>query len=133
MQAESHHIYKKVFEKSGEDLDLITAIGDIIQKETAANLRRPENLIVKLRGVGSWYLRKKRMQSSYDNLSKYEGSKFREETEQYVARLKARLEDYERFLEKKRQVKEAKHEYYSKKSSESNSEECTGSTSSLET
>jgi hypothetical protein len=125
MQADSNYIYNKVSTDNQLDIDFVTAVGDFIQKEVANNLRSPESLIVKVKGLGNWHLRRMRLQSSFKNLSEYDQSKIKSEEQKenlklYLERMKARLEEYDIYLSEKAKKREIKNDYY-KKSGEDNS------------
>ena len=125
MQANSSSIYNTVSKDYDIDLEFITAVGDFMQKQIADNLRRPDNLILKVKGLGGWHLRKVRLQKSYDNLSKVDmaslkNDESRETFVSYLDRMKARLDDYQQYIIDKSKVKDLKNEYYSQKPSEDN-------------
>lgn len=127
MQADSPSIYKTVSEKTKEDLELVSIIGDFMQKEIANNLRNPKSLIIKVKGLGGWHLRRMRLKASYDRLKNYDYSKLvkldeevKEVMRQHVIRMGEMLKEYDLYLEEKSKLKKIKDDYYSKKSSEDN-------------
>jgi hypothetical protein len=127
MQADSPSIYKTVSEQTKEDLELVSTIGDFMQKEIANNLRHPKSLIIKVRGLGGWHLRRMRLKASYDRLKDYDYSKLekldeevKEVMRQHVKNMGEMLKHYDLYLEEKAKAKKLKDEYYSKKSSEDN-------------
>lgn len=133
MQWESKDIYKKVAQDTGRDETFIKVLGDFVQQKLVEELKQPRKLIISLKGIGRWFLRKKRMQDAYDkfvvlNPDDYivdtgESGKERKMIwERNLAILKARLDDYIPFLEKKVQVKTKKDEWEQyKESSKDNS------------
>lgn len=126
MQADSNYIYNKVSTEKGIDLEFLTTVGDFMQKEVANNLRNPDNLIIKVKGLGAWHLRKMRLESSFKHLSEFDQSKLkddemRESLNSYLQRMKERLDDYKLYLDKKSEMKKIKNEYYDQKPSEDNS------------
>ena len=62
MQTNHLDIYKMVAEEKGVSEQIYKDIGSFIFKETASMIKNPESLILKLKGIGSWHLRKKRME-----------------------------------------------------------------------
>lgn len=125
MQANSTTIYNTVSTDCNLDLDFVTAVGDFMQKEIADNLRHPDSLIVKVKGLGGWHLRKVRLQNSFDNLSKVPMESLRNDESResfvlYLQRMKERLADYDNYIKDKSQMKQLKDEYYSQKPSQNN-------------
>lgn len=49
-------------ERTGKSLELYKAIGEAVFTSLYAHLRRPKSLIIKLKGIGTWFLRKRRME-----------------------------------------------------------------------
>ena len=125
MQADSNYIYNKVSKESNIDLEFLTAVGNFMQKEVANNLRKPEALILKVKGLGAWHLRKMRLENSFNNLSNVDPTRLkdddsRESLKEYLQLMKDRLDDYKLYLEEKSKMKEMKNDYY-KESSKDNS------------
>lgn len=122
MQWESKDIYKKVASDTGRDEAFVKALGDFVQKKLVEELKQPRKLILSLKGIGRWFLRKKRMQDAYDKFVKLNPDDYIVDTgengkerrmiwERNLAILKARLEDYIPFLERKQEVKQKKDEW----------------------
>jgi hypothetical protein len=100
-------------------------LGTFVQKEVSEALKKPTALINKVRGLGYWYLRKKRMEKAiacyppYYDIEGYndfdsESSflKFLNKQELYKI-FKARLKDYEKYLEVRKTIKEKRNEFNS--------------------
>jgi hypothetical protein len=124
MQADSNYIYNKVSKEHNIDIEFVTSVGNFMQKEVANNLRRPEALILKVKGLGAWHLRRVRLEKSFNNLSKVDPSTLkdddsRESLKEYLQLMKDRLDDYKVYLEEKSKMKRIKDEYY-KKSGQNN-------------
>jgi hypothetical protein len=62
MQSNHLDIYKMVAEEKGTNEQVYKDIGSFIFKEAALLIKNPKSLIIKLKGIGSWHLRKKRME-----------------------------------------------------------------------
>lgn len=146
MQSTSKEIYKITAARTGRDEQLYKDIGNFIQKETVKHLKRPKTLIIKLKGIGFWFLRKTRMEKALSFFPKeYEDEGFVEfeasrpflnvENKREIYNvLKNRLKDYERYLEVKQQVKTKKNEFteqVSRETSENKPEEHSSSSSGL--
>lgn len=108
-------------ERTGKTEQVYIDIGNFIQKELSEQLRKPNTLIIKLKGVGSWYLRKMRMEimlSYFPDYYEIEGYSdfpspnaflnFINKQELYKI-FKARLKDYEKYLEIKRFIRQERN------------------------
>jgi len=62
MQSNNKEIYEFTAERTKQPMDLYKTVGELVFSSLYANLRRPQCLIIKLKGVGSWFLRKRRME-----------------------------------------------------------------------
>jgi hypothetical protein len=122
MQWESNDVYNKVAKDTGKDEAFIKALGNFVQKKLVEELKQPRKLIISVKGIGRWFLRRKRMQDAYDkfvvlNPDDYivdtgENGKERKMIwERNLKVLKERLDDYIPFLERKQEVKIKKNEY----------------------
>lgn len=122
MQANHNDIYKMTAEKTGRDEQLLKDLGSFIFKETAQMLKDPKSLILKLKGLGSWHLRKKRMEIVVNEWTDRSKVKTREEftsdvsfktyTDKHIQYkiFQERLKDYEKYLEIKQEVKKKRYE-----------------------
>lgn len=68
MQSDHNEVYKLTSIRTGKPESLYKDIGNFVFKELNSFFTTPKSLIVKLKGVGFWYLRKKRMDASLSNL-----------------------------------------------------------------
>lgn len=71
MQADIKTITKKLSKEKGIDYDLLKAVGDTVFKYTGEVLKNPPNLIIYLKGIGKWYLRKQQMERKIEYLEDY--------------------------------------------------------------
>lgn len=111
MAAEKHDISEQIYKD----------IGNFVFAALYAEMRRPSKLILKLKGVGFWYLRKKRMEivlkeypldysktetdfSSKFGLFKYENKK------EIHNIFKLRLQEYEQFIADRNEVRKLRNE-----------------------
>ncbi len=122
MQTNHLDIYKMVAEEKGVSEQIYKDIGSFIFKETASMIKNPESLILKLKGIGSWHLRKKRMEMVISEYPDRGETKTREDFEsdasylyylekhiQYI-NFKQRLQEYDKYLQIKREVREKRNE-----------------------
>ena len=122
MQTNHLDIYQMTSEQTGKSEQMYKDLGPFIFKETSKMLKEPESLILKLKGVGTWYLRQKRMQivvsewphrgipmtpEQFDSELAY--LNYMEKHLQYL-NFQERLKDYERYLELKKQVRLKRNE-----------------------
>lgn len=118
MQSNHLDIYEMTAEKTGKSEQMLKDLGSFIFKETAALLKEPTSLILKLKGVGSWHLRKKRMEIVVNEWTDRAKIKTREDFntdsayktylekhEQYKM-FQKRLEEYQRYLAIKKEIRE---------------------------
>lgn len=111
-----------VSEETGKPEELYNAIGSFILKETSRMLNNPTSLILKLKGVGSWHLRKKRMEIVVNEWTDRSQPKSREEFDSDLAfenyrkkhlryiNFQQRLKDYERYLALKKEIRLIRNE-----------------------
>ncbi len=122
MQSNHLDIYKMVAADTGVSEDLYKDIGSFIFKETARLLREPNSLILKLKGVGSWHLRKKRMEivvyewtdrstikTREDFTSDASFKEYQEKHKRYI-NFQKRLEEYDKYLAIKAEVRLKRNE-----------------------
>lgn len=117
MQSDWKEIYKITAERTKEPEQLYKDLGNFVFSKLYSNLRRPKSLIIKLKGVGTWYLRKKKMQEfKYPKEEKILGVDFILEVNKYQNRLEMwnifqeRLKEYEEFLKIKQEIRKARNE-----------------------
>lgn len=122
MQSSHLEIYKQVAEKTGKSEQMYKDIGTFIFKETSRLLKNPSSLILKLKGVGSWHLRKKRMEivvNEWTDRSEVKtredftsDSAFQEYQEKHLryVNFQERLKEYEKYLQIKQEVRKKRNE-----------------------
>lgn len=121
MQITSKEIYKKVSVDNNIPIELIKNIGDYVFNELYQFMQSPTALIVKVKSLGSWYLRKKKLEEfifrHHTSFTKDEIPEFsREESLERYLKQKAqyevlldRWEEYQRYKEKKEEIKEIRN------------------------
>jgi hypothetical protein len=118
MQSNHHDIYRMVAEKTGKSEEMYKDIGSLVFKETAQMLHEPTSLIIKLKGIGNWHLRKKRMEifvaeytePIHDQYTSAQTLKEWEQKRERYAIFIERLKDYEKYLEIKKEVRKKRNE-----------------------
>lgn len=118
MQSNYRLIYKELADEKGKPEQLYKDVGNFIFQETYDILRHPTSLITKLKGIGSWHLRKKRMdiivsewvEKTFDEFSsQYSIDEYNQKKAQYEL-FKERLKDYEEYLAIKREIRKKRNE-----------------------
>lgn len=119
MQSDWKEIYKLTAERTENAEQTYKDIGNFVFASLAANLRKPKSLIIKLKGVGSWYLRKRRIvltvNSRYPN---FDRTSFNTEDDlrEWIEKmdmhrlLKARLKEYEEYIKDRDTVRKIRYE-----------------------
>lgn len=97
MQTNHLDIYRMTAEKTGKNEQMYKDLGTFIFQETAKMLKEPSSLILKLKGIGSWHLRKKRMEIVVNEWTDRAKIKTREDFSSQVS--------YDIYLEKHLQYK----------------------------
>jgi|694.fasta_scaffold00342_17 hypothetical protein len=119
MQADIKTICKKLSKEKNIDYNLLKAVGDTVFKETKKVLNNPPNLIINLKGLGRWYLRKQQMERKIEYLEdyyKYESGVLPEplgkywENKEVKEKLEALLPVYEKYLNRKQEVRDLRVE-----------------------
>lgn len=122
MQNDYRQVYKELAEENNVSEQLYKDLGNFVFQETYNILRSPTTLIIKLRGLGSWHLRKKRMEIIVNEYPDRGLIKTREEFEsdgsfqEYLDKKRQydifveRLKDYEEYLKMKREVRAKRNE-----------------------
>ena len=122
MQTNHLDIYKRTAEKTGKSEQVYKDIGMFIFKETAKMLKNPTSLILKLKGIGSWHLRKKRMEivvnewieraavKTREDFSSDESFlSYKEKHDQYVL-FQEMLKEYDKYLAVKENIRKLRNE-----------------------
>ena len=119
MQADIKTICKKLSKEKNLDYDLLKAVGDTVFKHTGEVLKNPPNLIINLRGIGRWYLRKQQMERKIEYLEdyyKYSTGVLPEpigkywENKELKEKLESLLPKYQEYLEGKKKNLELRRE-----------------------
>ncbi len=120
MQSDWKEVYKLTSKRTGKSEQQYKDLGNFVFASLANHLRKPMSLITKLRGVGTWYMRKKRIKKVIDDFppnferteeeftSTYGFLKNENKKEMYLL-FSDRLKEYDRYMEKKEKIKKVRH------------------------
>ena len=122
MQSDHKEVYRLTALKTGKSEQLYKDIGNFVFTELASMLKKPSSLIVKLKGVGSWHLRKKRMdivieeyphmikeRSREEFTSEIDYNNYLNKKEMYL-NFQERLKEYDEYISIRRQVRIKRNE-----------------------
>lgn len=122
MQSDYKQIYKELSQETSVSEQLYKDLGNFIFQETYNMLRSPTSLIIKLKGIGNWHLRKKRMDIVVSEYPDRGLVKTRDEFEsdlsfqEYLDKKKqydifvARLKEYDEYLKMKKEIRAIRNE-----------------------
>ena len=119
MQSDHKEIYRLTAKRTDKAEQTYKDLGNFVFASLAANLRKPKSLIIKLKGVGSWYLRKRRMVVAVAQREPYIDRKqfdtedqLREwlEKKEIYNIFKARLKDYDEYIKNRDEVRKIRYE-----------------------
>lgn len=116
MQSEPKDIYKLTAARTGKDETVYKDLGNFVFSEVYKHMRNPQTLILKLKGIGFWYLRKSRMENFlkyYTNTVRRDRSDFdtegtwklHESKMALIDVLRARMKDYEKYIQTRDEIK----------------------------
>ena len=70
MQTVINTIYKQVSVSSEKSLEIVKSVGDKVFESLLKNFKKPPSLILKLRGLGYFYMRKNKLEEILKTLEK---------------------------------------------------------------
>lgn len=141
MQSDNNQIYKLTSARTGESEHIYKDIGNFIFAELNAVMRKPSSLIIKLKGVGSWYLRKKRMQIILEQYpmditrekeeftSEYTYKNYCERRDRHLI-FAQRMIEYEDYIRRKKEIRKIRYESQVLLQPNKGEDECSESSSS---
>lgn len=121
MQSDWKEIYKLTSKRTGENEQIYKDIGNFVFTHLYYTMRRPEFLIIKLKGIGSWFLRRMRMRAIVDmfppdfektreDFDSSSGFLRNENKKEIYEIFKKRLEDYERYIQTRNEIRKVRYE-----------------------
>lgn len=116
MQSDIKEIYRITSERTGKKEDIYKDIGNFVFTELYSMMKKPKSLIIKLKGVGFWFLRKKRLHLFMEKNSTTFNKKredfsnndefLRNENQRELYLLFAeRLKEYDEYIELKKEIR----------------------------
>ena len=119
MQSDDKSIYDLTSKRTGKPTQLYKDVGTFVFSSLYEKLRKPKSLIIKLKGVGTWYLRKKRMETlmsyypeDYDKkevdveiMSPLSILNYENKREMFLL-FKERLAEYERYITLRNEIRQ---------------------------
>lgn len=118
MQKVIKTVYKEVSISLEKPVEVIKSVGDKVFESLLKNFKKPPSLILKIRGLGYFYMRKNKLENTLSGLEKtfnrikegnhlvYETPEFIEERRKLQSLLQERQTEYFKFLDKKKLIKE---------------------------
>ncbi len=107
MQKTCNDIYSQVAQKYSLDTDMVKFVGDSVFAEVNIKLRKPSSLIIKIRHLGSFFMRR-------NNLLKYvarnEVKELEEQIRYDLELFKERVREYEKYIEKRDKLRKKRYE-----------------------
>lgn len=109
MQTDNKELYRLAALKTGKSEETYKEIGNLVFSELSKKMKNPESLILKVKGVGSWHLRRSRIEYFVENyIPKDEGAPIllRDENRKEIFEaFKKRIEDYKKFIELRNEIR----------------------------
>lgn len=123
MQSDYNQIYKICAKREGKSEQLYKDVGNFVFSKLYKKMRRPNHLIIKLKGIGSWYLRKRRIETlvnlyppafkefpeSNNIFDKLRVIKYENKVEIYNI-FKDRIEDYKKYILERNEIRKKRNE-----------------------
>ncbi len=107
MQSDPKQIYELTSKKTGKSEQLYKDIGSFVFSELGKTLKNPKSLIIKLKGVGFFHLRKKATEDRLQRYVNFEKKGFKAHEDELALNrlLQERLLEYDEYLDLKKQTK----------------------------
>ena len=122
MQTTVKQVYKKVSENLTFSEEIVKSIGDKVFETLLSNFKTPQSLIIKVRGLGYFYMRKNKLEDQIKNVNAilakvsneehqlYETPEYFEKKTKLRDLLLERQKEYNKFLEKKNIIKKLRND-----------------------
>lgn len=117
MQTDAKQLYKLTAEREGKSEQMYKDVGSFVFKELSDVMKNPKKIRIKLRGVGFWHLRKKRMEIKTTEfaldytLNTPNLTEVQKEKAALRELFKKRLVDYEKYILHKKETNIKKDEF----------------------
>jgi len=118
MQSDYKELVKLTSWRTGVNEQIYKDLCNFLFAKTAEEMKKPKNLIIRLRGVGSWFLRMKRLKIKIALYEEFHSPDWGqsigvdgEEIPEIMKIFRDRLKDYEKYVEKRKLIKGLRNEY----------------------
>lgn len=116
MQSDYKEIYKLTAKRTGKNEILYKDVGNFVFAELYSMFRKPNSLIIKLKGIGFWFLRRKRLYHAIEKTpANYEKTREDFSTDYSFEKNEAkkdlhellieRIKEYNEYVEIKKQIR----------------------------
>ena len=114
MQYTSIELYSDTSIKNDIPLHKVKFVGDIVFNAINNNLKEPDAIILKIKNIGKFYMRKNKLDSEIEYLQKHMLFRAlvhedRVKYERKLSILLKRQEEYNEYLEEKKKIKKIRH------------------------
>jgi hypothetical protein len=115
MQSDNKELYKLTAARTGKSEQIYKDVGTAVFAALYKSLRKPKSIIIKLKGVGRWYLRKNRLEATVEGFDENKENTNEPDSKEFLKyedRLelhhifKKRLEEYREFIKIRNETKE---------------------------
>lgn len=116
MQYTSVELYNETSIKNDIPLHKVKFVGDIVFNAINKNINEPEAIILKIKNIGKFYMRKNKLDGEIGYIKTLLEKEDLENREKYSKRLlilQKRQEEYDEYLEEKKKIKKIRHEHQS--------------------
>lgn len=113
MQYTHSELYEEVNVKNDIPLHKVKFVGDVVFNSINKNLKEPDAIILKIKGIGKFFIRKTKLDKYIDILNNRYIFAITEEDRELInkkiLRLQERQIDYKSYLEEKQRIKKLRH------------------------
>ena len=118
MQTDHHELYRLTAERTGNSEQVYKDIGNMVFGKLYSLFRSPETLITKLKGVGTWYLRRSRMKVKLEmypldpnkEFTTKDGFLKHEDKKRIYQLFSDRLKEYDEYIKLRDETRKKRHE-----------------------
>ena len=116
MQVQNNDLYSRIAFQHNIDINKVKFVGDTVFSNLASNMKRPESLILKIKYLGSFFLRKKKvdneirlLKTKIDKPNYFHIKGGIDELKSLLSILEKRREEYDKYISKKGEIKKIRH------------------------
>lgn len=108
MQYTHSELYEEVSVKNDIPLHEVKFVGDIVFNAINKNLKEPSSIILKIRHIGKFFMRKNKLEYEII-LTKKKIAEGNTILEPHLKRMEERLAEYENYISERDKIKEVRH------------------------